>query len=123
MLFWNRRNFRLPIAAGLLLTILFLLSISSPAFAAEHAQLDLLSMGVGLFGGLALFLLGMEQMTTGLKAAAGEQMKVILAKLSSNRVAGAITGAFVPAVIQSSSVTTVLVVGFVSAGNEKGKFI
>ena len=47
-------------------------------------------MGIGLFGGLALFLYGMELMTTGLKAAAGEQMKYVLAKLSSNRVTGAI---------------------------------
>jgi phosphate:Na+ symporter len=96
--------------------VLLALLIPRPAFAADAAELDLLSMGVGLFGGLALFLFGMEQMTTGLKAAAGEQMKFILAKLSSNPVTGAITGAFVTAVIQSSSVTTVLVVGFVSAG-------
>ncbi len=106
-----------PFCAGrVVLLTLVALSIPQPAFAADAAELDLLSMGVGLFGGLALFLFGMEQMTTGLKAAAGEQMKYILAKLSSNPVTGAITGAFVTAVIQSSSVTTVLVVGFVSAG-------
>ncbi len=106
-----------PFHAGrVILLTLLVLSIPQPAFAAEAAELDLLSMGVGLFGGLALFLFGMEQMTTGLKAAAGEQMKYILAKLSSNPVTGAFTGAFVTAVIQSSSVTTVLVVGFVSAG-------
>lgn len=93
-----------------------LLLIAGPAFAADSASIDWLSMGIGLFGGLALFLFGMEQMTSGLKAAAGEQMKFVLAKLSSNRVTGAITGAFVTAVIQSSSVTTVMVVGFVSAG-------
>jgi phosphate:Na+ symporter len=58
----------------------------------------------------------MEKMTDGLKAAAGEQMKVLLTKLTRNAVTGAITGALVTAVIQSSSVTTVLVVGFVSAG-------
>ena len=99
----------------ILVAVLFVL-IARPAFAAEGGQIDWLGMGIGLFGGLALFLFGMEQMTTGLKAAAGEQMKYILAKLSSNRVTGAITGALVTAVIQSSSVTTVLVVGFVSAG-------
>ena len=78
--------------------------------------INYLAMGVGLLGGLAFFLYGMEKMTEGLKAAAGEQMKVLLTKLTSNAVTGAITGALVTAVIQSSSVTTVLVVGFVSAG-------
>ncbi len=73
-------------------------------------------MGMRLFGGLALFLFGMEQMADALKAVAGERMKTILAKLTANRFMGAITGAFVTAIIQSSSVTTVLVVGFITAG-------
>ena len=75
-----------------------------------------LTMTVELLGGLALFLYGMEKMTDGLKAAAGRQMNTLLAKLTGNPVLGAMTGAIVTAVIQSSSVTTVLVVGFVSAG-------
>ena len=79
-------------------------------------ELNPLMMTIELLGGLALFLYGMEKMTDGLKAAAGNQMNVLLAKLTGNRVLGAITGAIVTAVIQSSSVTTVLVVGFVSAG-------
>jgi len=79
-------------------------------------DVDWLTMGMGLFGGLALFLFGMEQMADALKAVAGERMKDILARLTTNRVMGAITGAFVTAVINSSSVTTVLVVGFISAG-------
>ncbi|MCP4284997.1 MAG: Na/Pi cotransporter family protein [Gammaproteobacteria bacterium] len=74
------------------------------------------TMGMKLFGGLALFLFGMEQMSESLKAVAGERMKTILAKLTSNRFMGAATGAFVTAIIQSSSVTTVLVVGFITAG-------
>jgi phosphate:Na+ symporter len=73
-------------------------------------------MGMQLFGGLAIFLFGMEQLAEALKAVAGERMKGILAKLTSTRFMGAITGAFVTAVIQSSSVTTVLVVGFITAG-------
>jgi phosphate:Na+ symporter len=73
-------------------------------------------MGMQLFGGLALFLFGMEQMADALKAVAGDRMKSILAKLTTNRIMGALTGAFVTAVIQSSSVTTVLVVGFITAG-------
>ncbi len=67
-------------------------------------------------GGLALFLFGMEQMTDSLKAVAGGHLQAILAKATNNRVSGAFIGAFVTAIIQSSSVTTVLVVGFVSAG-------
>ena len=74
------------------------------------------SMAVTLLGGLALFLFGMEQMADALKAVAGDRMKMILAKLTNNRIMGAVTGAFVTAVIQSSSVTTVLVVGFITAG-------
>ncbi len=80
------------------------------------AELDSLTMTIELLGGLALFLYGMEKMTDGLKAAAGNQMSRLLAKLTGNALFGAITGAIVTAVIQSSSVTTVLVVGFVSAG-------
>jgi phosphate:Na+ symporter len=79
-------------------------------------ELNPLTMTIELLGGLALFLYGMEKMTDGLKAAAGKQMNVLLAKLTGNAFLGAITGAVVTAVIQSSSVTTVLVVGFVSAG-------
>ncbi|ADC62182.1 Na/Pi cotransporter family protein [Allochromatium vinosum] len=82
----------------------------------DESMVDWWTMSVGLFGGLALFLYGMEQMATALKAAAGERMKDILARLTTNRFMGALTGAFVTAVINSSSITTVLVVGFISAG-------
>lgn len=78
--------------------------------------MDWWNMAMKLFGGLALFLFGMEQMADSLKAVAGEKMKMILSRLTTNRFTGAITGALVTAVIQSSSVTTVLVVGFISAG-------
>ena len=71
---------------------------------------------IGLAGGLALFLFGMEQMTTSLKQVAGSRMKVMLARLTTNRLSATFAGAFVTAIIQSSSVTTVLVVGFISAG-------
>lgn len=79
-------------------------------------SLDWFRMFMWLSGGLALFLFGMEQMIKGLLVVAGDQMKNLLARLTTNRVMGAITGAGVTAVIQSSSVTTVLTVGFVSAG-------
>ena len=90
----------------------------TPALAESGAvdEIDWWNMGMTLFGGLALFLFGMEQMADALKAVAGERMKLILAKLTTNRFMGAATGAFVTAVIQSSSVTTVLVVGFITAG-------
>ncbi|MDJ0701622.1 MAG: Na/Pi cotransporter family protein [Woeseiaceae bacterium] len=67
-------------------------------------------------GGLALFLYGMRQMTESLKTVAGDGMKRLLARLTTNRFTAALAGAVVTAVIQSSSVTTVLVVGFISAG-------
>ncbi len=73
-------------------------------------------MTMNLFGGLALFLFGMNEMAEALKAAAGAGLKQILARLTTNRFTAALTGTIVTAVIQSSSVTTVLVVGFVSAG-------
>lgn len=78
--------------------------------------LDTLQILIGLFGGLALFLYGMEQMTDALKIVAGGGMKRLLARITTNRFKAASAGAFVTAVIQSSSVTTVLVVGFISAG-------
>ncbi len=77
---------------------------------------DWWKMTMTLLGGLAIFLYGMELMTDSLKAVAGDRMKMILEKLTGNRVAGVITGAGVTAVVQSSSVTTVIVVGFVTAG-------
>ena len=79
-------------------------------------ELDFFAMGMGLLGGLALFLFGMEQMADALKALAAERLKDFLARLTTNRFMGALTGAIVTAVIQSSSVTTVLTVGFVTAG-------
>ena len=79
-------------------------------------ELQLGEIAMGLFGGLAIFLFGMEQMTDSLKDAAGEGLGNALAKLTTNRFAAAGTGAAVTAIIQSSSVTTVLVVGFISAG-------
>lgn len=69
-----------------------------------------------LLGGLALFLYGMNMMSDGLELAAGDRMKTILEKLTTNRFLGVGVGALITAVIQSSSATTVMVVGFVNAG-------
>lgn len=75
-----------------------------------------ISIVLGLLGGLALFLYGMQMMSSGLEAAAGNRMKGILEKLTSNPILGVIVGAGITAVIQSSSATTVMVVGFVNSG-------
>ena len=69
-----------------------------------------------LLGGLALFLFGMQIMSNDLEAAAGNRMKNILKKITSNRIMGVLVGTGITTVIQSSSATTVMVVGFVSAG-------
>lgn len=87
-----------------------------PAFAQDAADLNWVRMSLELIGGLALFLLGIDRLAEGLRTAAGDQIKAILGRFTSNRVSGALAGASVTALIQSSSVTTVLVVGFVSAG-------
>lgn len=71
---------------------------------------------MGLLGGLALFLYGMQMMSSGLESVAGNKMKQILEKLTSNRFLGVLVGAVITAVIQSSSATTVMVVGFVNSG-------
>lgn len=69
-----------------------------------------------LSGGLALFLGGLEQLSDGLKRAAGDTLKNMLGRLTTNRLTGAATGAIITGILNSSSITTVLVVGFVTAG-------
>ncbi|MDJ0665095.1 MAG: Na/Pi cotransporter family protein [Acidimicrobiia bacterium] len=79
-------------------------------------SIDTFTVVSGLFGGLALFLMGMDRLTKSLRLLAGDRMRGILTRLTTNRFAAAGTGAGLTAVIQSSSVTTVLVVGFITAG-------
>ncbi len=67
-------------------------------------------------GGLALFLFGMKLMSSGLQKAAGKRMRGVLRFFSSNRLAGILSGTVVTSVVQSSSVTTVMVIGFINAG-------
>ena len=71
---------------------------------------------LGLCGGLALFLYGMHMMSDGLEAVAGERMKQILEKLTSSTFKGVLVGTLITAIIQSSSATTVMLVGFVNSG-------
>ena len=74
-----------------------------------------MEIAINLMGGLALFLYGMQMMSGGLEAAAGDRMKSILEKLTTNRFVGILLGCVVTMIIQSSSATTVMVVGFVNA--------
>jgi len=112
----RRQPVALPLAGCALAAALGLLARSALAAEGAAADPDWLMMTVELLGGLAIFLFGMMQMEEGLRAVAGERMKGFLATLTVNRFAGVGTGALVTAVIQSSSVTTVLIVGFISAG-------
>lgn len=77
---------------------------------------DTLEIAFGLFGGLAIFIYGMNLMSESLQKAAGDKMKKILALLTKNRLLGVLAGALATAVLQSSSATTVMAIGFVSAG-------
>lgn len=79
-------------------------------------QINWLDVGLSFIGGLGLFLFGMSFMGEGLQKAAGPKMKKLLSVLTSNRFLGVLVGAGVTALIQSSSATTVMVVGFVNAG-------
>ncbi|MEG0481447.1 MAG: Na/Pi cotransporter family protein [Clostridium sp.] len=77
--------------------------------------MNILEMFVVLFGGLGLFLYGMNMMGDGLQNIAGDKLKGFFEKLTSNPIKGILTGAIITAIIQSSSATTVMVVGFVNA--------
>ena len=78
--------------------------------------MEIVSTLINLLGGLGLFLYGMKLMGDGLENAAGDSLKGILEKVTTNRLMGVLVGAVVTAIIQSSSATTVMVVGFVNAG-------
>jgi phosphate:Na+ symporter len=90
----------------------FHLFVGGAASSAIDVPLIIITMG----GGLALFLFGLDQLSDSLKLIAGDRMRRLLSRLTNNRFAGLATGAGVTAVIQSSSVTTVLVVGFITSG-------
>jgi phosphate:Na+ symporter len=79
-------------------------------------QLNIANILFGLFGGLAIFIYGMNLMSDGLQKAAGERMRTILGMLTGRPLLGVAVGALVTTIVQSSSATTVMVVGFVSAG-------
>jgi len=111
----GKSNYRL---LACLLIGFAILQLASPALAAtdDEESLDWLAMSIQLAGGLSIFLYGMDKMAEALKMVAGDRMRYILGRLTTNRLMGVITGAGVTAVIQSSSVTTVMLVSFVAAG-------
>ncbi len=78
--------------------------------------MSILNVLIQTIGGLGLFVLGMKMMTDGLQMSAGKRIKKILNAVSSNRIVGCVTGAGITAMVQSSSATTVMLIGFVSAG-------
>jgi len=82
----------------------------------NDGEISLFLIATGLLGGLGMFLYGMEMMSDGMKMTAGDSMRAILEKLTSNRFIAVFIGAFVTMVIQSSSATTVMLVSFVNSG-------
>ena len=111
-------NPRFHLVRMLLPVVLLGIGFSALAVEAEAAGAspDWVQLFLGLFGGLALFLGGLQLLSEGMTKAAGQAMKTVLAKLTTNRFSGALTGAFVTGILNSSTVTTLLVVGFISAG-------
>lgn len=104
--------------ASCVTVFVLLLVVCSTGYAAESSvgELSWFFLFIGLLGGLAFFLFGMEKMSKGMKQSAGGKMRAILAALTDNRLVGLMVGAFVTCVIQSSSATTVMLVSFVQAG-------
>ncbi|MEG0388529.1 MAG: Na/Pi symporter, partial [Niameybacter sp.] len=79
-------------------------------------DINVFQIALAFLGGFGLFMFGMDYMGEGLQKAAGSKMKNLLSALTSNPFLGVAVGAGVTAIIQSSSATTVMVVGFVNAG-------
>ena len=101
------------------LLLLLLLTFSSTLYAAgseSSKDISIFLLLTGLLGGMGMFLYGMEMMSDGMKMTAGNSMRVILEKLTSNKFLAVFVGAFVTMVIQSSSATTVMLVSFVNSG-------
>ena len=92
------------------------LLMASASAGSSTKEISIFLMFTSLFGGLGMFLYGMEMMSDGMKIAAGNKMRSVLEKLTSNRLLAVGVGAFVTMVIQSSSATTVMLVSFVNSG-------
>jgi len=107
-----------PLNPGFILVVTgTVLLTTTPVYAAvqQSQTISWLFLTIGLLGGLAFFLYGMEKMSEGLRKSAGNKMRTILSTLTQNRIIALFVGAFVTMVIQSSSATTVMLVSFVQA--------
>ena len=105
-------------SSRLILPLIILASITT-LFAApdeNSKEISIFLIATGLLGGMGMFLYGMEMMSDGMKMTAGNSMRMILEKLTSNKFLSVFVGAFVTMVIQSSSATTVMLVSFVNSG-------
>jgi len=103
--------------AAILFVLLVVLTTNLYAGSSSNdGEISLFLIATGLLGGLGMFLYGMEMMSDGMKMTAGDSMRAILEKLTSNRFIAVFIGAFVTMVIQSSSATTVMLVSFVNSG-------
>ncbi len=102
----------------LILPLIILASIGTLYAAPDEnsKEISIFLIATGLLGGMGMFLYGMEMMSDGMKMTAGNSMRVILEKLTSNKFLSVFVGAFVTMVIQSSSATTVMLVSFVNSG-------
>ena len=98
------------------IVLLFFLATSSLFAGNSDNTISFFLLFTGLFGGMGMFLYGMEMMSDGMKVTAGNSMRTILEKLTSNKYLAVLVGAFVTMVIQSSSATTVMLVSFVNSG-------
>ena len=99
-----------------LLPMVFATSLFASSSSNDAEGFSFFLIIIGLFGGLGMFLYGMEMMSDGMKMTAGNSMRSILKKLTSNRFIAVFVGAFITMIIQSSSATTVMLVSFVNSG-------
>ena len=107
------------ILSNTVLAVLLFLTFNGTLLAAateSSKEISIFLLLTGLLGGMGMFLYGMEMMSDGMKMTAGNSMRVILEKLTSNKFLAVFVGAFVTMVIQSSSATTVMLVSFVNSG-------
>ena len=105
-------------SSRIILPLVILASIGTvyAGAAGDSKEISIFLLATGLLGGMGMFLYGMEMMSDGMKMTAGNSMRLILEKLTSNKFLAVSVGAFVTMVIQSSSATTVMLVSFVNSG-------
>ncbi len=110
-----KKGFKRTMIILTVICVIFYAVVGVSADSGEDGSLSIFNF-ISLFGGVAMFLFGMDYMGKGLEKSAGGSLERILEKLTSNPIKGVILGAVVTAVIQSSGATTVMVVGFVNSG-------